>query len=85
MTNQNDREVLVLVKDLSDGSEQLVDSKEASDWSESLPFYKELGKRKKSQMSRVMRKPTMWFLIRSNTNWSVPSQKNVKMLEILDI
>ena len=26
-------------------------------------------------MSRIMRKPTMWFSNRSDTNWFVPSQK----------
>ena len=32
-------------------------------------------------MSHVMTKPTMWFLNRSDANWSVPSQKMVRILK----
>ena len=29
-------------------------------------------------MSRILGKPTMWFLNRTDTNWSVPSQKKTR-------
>ena len=32
-------------------------------------------------LSRLMGKPTMWFLNRSGTNWSVPSQKLARSLK----
>ena len=39
---------------------------------------------KVAQMSQVMRKPTMRFLNRSDTNWSVPSQKMTRSLKFWD-
>ena len=36
-------------------------------------------------MSHLMRKPTMWFPIRSNTNQAIQSTKDGKRLDILDL
>ena len=37
------------------------------------------------KMSRLMRKPTMWLMNRSDTNWSVPSQKMTSSWKFLDL